>query len=380
MDGANGDNESRSYRNLSCPLVSFILPVYNAAAYLTQCLDQITQQPFRDIEIIAVDGASTDDSVGILEKRKLTEDRLTVIRENSRIGPGNARNLGAQQARGEYLWFVDADDVVIDGCMTSIEHSLKVASPDVLLVGYEIIDPRGRVEVGPVRELSDQVGATCFTAAEFPRTLNVGLASWNKIVRRSFLNSLGAEFSSEWPHEDVRFSCQLLLHAAKLSFLDQTCYRYSKDIPGSSMATGEPRRHFRVFDVWEEVLAEARRAAEARQPQVTTVVYRMLFERAIGHCSTQLDSGGWGIGAIGTDGYVARRDRREFFGRIHRLFVKFAPSDYIRPPRLLGVKFDVIRRGYYWLYVLLDPVNKVRNAVKPRPAAALTSPGRSVQG
>src|SRR5690349_22594635 len=121
--------------------------------YLTQCLDGITQQTFRDIEIIAIDGASTDDSAAILEERKRTEPRLTVIRHSARIGPGNARNMGARLARGEYLWFVDADDTVIAECLTSIVHSLKVIGPDVLLVGYDFVYPSGQVETGPVANL-----------------------------------------------------------------------------------------------------------------------------------------------------------------------------------------------------------------------------------
>src|SRR5215475_9085101 len=78
------------------PVLSFILPVYNASGYLAHCLDGITQQTFRDIEIIAIDGASTDNSAAILEERKRTEPRLMVIRENTRVGPGNARNMGAR--------------------------------------------------------------------------------------------------------------------------------------------------------------------------------------------------------------------------------------------------------------------------------------------
>ena len=362
MDGANSDNDSRSCQNLSLPLISFILPVYNAAEYLTQCLDGITQQTFRDIEIIAVDGASTDGSADILDERKRSEPRLTVIRDSERIGPGKARNVGARRARGEYLWFVDADDTVVTGCLNSIVHSLKVAGPDVLLVGYESVYPSGRVELGPVARMSGQVGSTCFTVAEHPGALDVSLAAWNKIVRKTFFDSLGSEFSKSWPHEDVEVSCRLLLNAGQLSILDQTCYRYRKDRPGASMVSGKRKRHFKVFDAWAKVLSGAQTRAEAQQPQVTSDVYKFLFVRAIRHCASQLDSGGWGVGRLGVGGYVARRDRRDFFERMHEQFAQFVPPDYVRPRGFAGIKFDLIRRGDYRLFSLLDPVNRLRNA------------------
>lgn len=365
MDGVNSDQDPRSDRTLSLPVLSFILPVYNAGGYLAQCLDRITQQTFRDIEIIAIDGASTDDSAAILEERERTEPRLTVIRDSARIGPGNARNMGAKVARGEYLWFVDADDTVTTGCLTSIVHSLGVAGPDVLLVGYELIYPSGRVKGGPVASLNDRVSATCFTVAEHPEALDVSLASWNKIVRKTFFDSLGVAFSSEWPHEDVVVSCRLMLNASKLSILDQTCYRYRKDRPGSSMASGDPKRHFMVFKAWKTVLEQARTLAEARHPQVSDEVYRALFERAIWHCSTQLDTGGWAIGVLGADGYIARRDRREFFDCLTTYFEEFVPHDYVRPPGFRGLKFDLIRHGDYRLYSMFDLINKVKNAARP---------------
>jgi CDP-glycerol glycerophosphotransferase len=369
MDGANSDNDPQSRRNLCPPLLSFILPVYNAAEFLTQCLDAITQHALCEIEIIAVDGASTDGSADILNQRKQNEPRLSVIRQSERIGPGNARNMGAEQARGEYLWFVDADDTVVTECLTSIVDSLKVATPDVLLVGYQLEHSRRPVELGPVGALNKRVNATCFTLAEHPEVLSVSLASWNKIVRRDFFDSQKVAFSPRWPHEDVQVSCRLLLNASKLSILDETCYRYRKDRPGSSMVAGARDRHFNVFAVWEEVLAYARGLIAAEHPMAPAEVYRTLFERAIGHCSAQLDSGGWGIGRIGVGGYVARSDRREFFDRMHKLFVSFVPPGYARPPGFRGIKFELIRRGDYWRYAVLDPFNKLRNAAQTRRVA-----------
>lgn len=354
MDGTSNGNEPDHYQGSPDLLISFVLPVYNAQSYLSNCLEAITRQSSAEIEIIAIDGASTDGSKELLDEWAHIVPRMIVRRTGDKIGPGKARNLGAKLATGEYLWFVDADDTVAADCLPAIAHCLKVNAPDVLLVGYELIDPRGRVEPGPVGELANGMTAACFTIAEYPQLLATSMASWNKIVRKSFFDSCGAAFSERWPHEDIKVSSLLLLEASKLSMLSQVCYRYSKDRPGSSMQSGDRRRHFKVFDAWRPVLEYAGRRAEASDAQVTDKVYLALFERAIWHCSTQLETGG----------YVARRDRREFFERMRDCFGRYAPADYVLPPGPRGVKFGLIQRDHYWLYSMLEPINKLRSRIQ----------------
>ena len=146
------------------------------------------------------------------------------------------------------------------------------------------------------------------------------------------------------------------------------------------MVSGARRRHFRVFDAWQKVLGEAQMLAEAQHPQVTTDVYSRLFGRAIKHCATQLDSGGWGIGRIGAGGYVARQDRRDFFEQMHGLFTQFVAPDYVRPRGFAGIKFDLTHRGEYRFSSMLDPVNRLKNAVQRshKPDRARQRPARSL--
>src|SRR5580692_4455801 len=112
MSGSSSEIDSTGGRPGSCPLISVVMPTKDARKYLTACLESITGQAFRDIEIIAIDGASRDGTAELLDDFGRTEPRLLVRHEKRRIGPGNARNLGAKLAHGEYLWFVDGDDVI----------------------------------------------------------------------------------------------------------------------------------------------------------------------------------------------------------------------------------------------------------------------------
>ena len=89
--------------------VSIVLTVYNAESYIEGCLDMITGQTLRDIQIICVDDGSTDNSSQIIEQYAQKDDRIVLIREKN-AGAGAARNRGMQEATGKYILFLDCDD------------------------------------------------------------------------------------------------------------------------------------------------------------------------------------------------------------------------------------------------------------------------------
>src|SRR5262249_488720 len=98
------------------PLISIVIPIHNIEGFLSQCLDSIIEQSFRDNEIIGVDGASDDGSGKLMDEIAMGESRLIVIHIDE-PGPGKARNEGVKRASGEYLWFVDGDDIIPTGCL-----------------------------------------------------------------------------------------------------------------------------------------------------------------------------------------------------------------------------------------------------------------------
>ena len=92
------------------PVVSVIVPVYNAGAWIGRCLDCLSGQTLRNLEVIFVDDCSTDGSVQAIEQAAAADSRISLVRQKSNAGPGPARNAGIARARGRYLTFLDADD------------------------------------------------------------------------------------------------------------------------------------------------------------------------------------------------------------------------------------------------------------------------------
>ncbi|KAL6608589.1 nucleotide-diphospho-sugar transferase [Neocallimastix sp. 'constans'] len=95
----------------SIPL-SIIVPVYNTGPFLDRCIKSILNQTFKDYELIFVDDASTDNSLNKLKKYRETDNRIKIIHSEINKGPGGTRNIGIDNAEGEFVGFVDSDDYI----------------------------------------------------------------------------------------------------------------------------------------------------------------------------------------------------------------------------------------------------------------------------
>jgi CDP-glycerol glycerophosphotransferase len=323
------------------PTISVIIPVYAVEQYLSACLDSVLGQAPDGIEVIAVDDASPDGSGRILDVRAGEDPRLRVVHLAGNAGPGNARNAGLAQASGEYVWFVDADDLLAGGALAAVLARLQQDRPDVLLIDYEYLLPGGGTEPSPGAALLRAAPAGAFTLAQQPQLIHLTMTSWSKVIRRRFLVGLGMPFP-EGIHEDVPLTCAMLLGAERISALARVCYRYRQDRPGAFMAapsTGQVR----ILGSYERVFALASASVPPPAPQVRAA----LFERAIWHYTTVLP-------------LVPRAERRRYFRRMHEDFRRYRPAAYQRPSGARGVKFLLVERNAYWTYSVLEPANQLR--------------------
>ncbi len=117
--------------------LSIIIPVYNAEKYLAECLDSCLNQdiPAEDYEIICVNDGSTDGSAEILERYAREHSNVRFITQPNG-GVSVARNTGIDAARGEYIWFVDADDLIQRNCLAGLRRRLGEAPVDKLSFGH----------------------------------------------------------------------------------------------------------------------------------------------------------------------------------------------------------------------------------------------------
>jgi glycosyltransferase involved in cell wall biosynthesis len=131
--------ETVDLNNTPCPAVSIIIPLYNAANQIAECLDSLLAQTFQDFEVIVVDDCSTDNSTEIVKGYEEKFDgRLTLTKTEKNSGGGGyvPRNLGLSLANGEYVFFLDADDFILLIALETLYNVAKEYDADVVYTGY----------------------------------------------------------------------------------------------------------------------------------------------------------------------------------------------------------------------------------------------------
>lgn len=238
------DNTSMStsfdYRTTSRNEVfaSIIIPVYNTQNDIGRCLDSILSQTISDFEVICVDDGSTDDSSDILARYAANDSRIQVLRQEN-AGPSKARNHGLSQARGSYVWFVDADDTIAETALEQLQEQVKLNNePDVVIFSYDLEPP---VDENTPRWLAEaRVTRNALYPAFDPDALfsEPGATPflWRYFLRTDFLHSHDL-WLWEGLHlgEDALFQFMSLPLARGIVFLNEPLYFYQCSRTGSIM-------------------------------------------------------------------------------------------------------------------------------------------------
>lgn len=214
------------------PLVSVIVPVYNVEQYLDECLNSIRQQTYKNIEIIVVEDCSTDNSLNTLTKH-LEDPRVKLIQHEKNSGLSAARNTGIDTAKGNYIIFIDSDDLVH---LSLIELCVKYAIVyDADLITYNFKAFEDGVKLSPQLDLPDVDNLEVLEQGE--DYFNQQHFAWLKFIRTSLVKSKNLYFPIRLYYEDWPFHWELGLVANKKIHIpaELLLYRQRKtSITGSS--------------------------------------------------------------------------------------------------------------------------------------------------
>lgn len=201
-------------------LVSIIVPVYNVEEYLAKCLDSITGQTLKNIEIILINDCSTDQSEAIILEYQKKDSRIIYLKQKTNQGQGYARNLAIKQAKGKYLLFVDSDDYIALDAAELLYNKAKQLDLDILEANYYKVYP------SDTKEQKNEVFADVLTGNQYfeqiPFTVGV---IWNKLWRKDFILDNGLFFVKEI-FEDVIYISNAMLVAKRVSRIDYAFYYY----------------------------------------------------------------------------------------------------------------------------------------------------------
>lgn len=214
------------------PLVSVIVPVYNVEQYLDECLNSIRQQTYENLEIIVVEDCSTDNSLNTFIKHS-EDPRIKLIQHEKNSGLSAARNTGIDAAKGDYIMFVDSDDIVQ---LSLIELCVKYAIVnDADLITYNFKAFEDGIKLSPQLDLSDADNLKVLEQGE--DYFNQQHFAWLKFIRTSLVESKSLYFPIGLYYEDWPFHWELGLVANKKFHIpaELLLYRQRKtSITGSS--------------------------------------------------------------------------------------------------------------------------------------------------
>jgi CDP-glycerol glycerophosphotransferase len=240
----------RSPASVGSARISVVVPVHNVAPYLEACLESLAQQTVADLEIVMVDDGSTDDSPAIAERFVARDERFRLLRQEN-AGQGPARNAGLDRATGEFVAFVDGDDVVPRRAYEVLLGALERTGSDLACGGVRRLTSLGTTRAeflgGAFERERLQTHITRFPA------LVVDRLACNKVIRRSFWDRHGLRFPEGVRNEDIWVMLPAHYLARSVDVVGETVYlwrrRESGDLSGSQRRVGVKALRDRVAAV-----------------------------------------------------------------------------------------------------------------------------------
>lgn len=232
------------------PLVSIILPVYNAQSHLARCVGSICAQTYRNIEIIILNDGSKDQSLPVCEEFRQKDPRILLV-DKANSGVSDTRNLGLKLASGKYVEFVDSDDYLDPDFTERLVAAAEENEADFVIAPYKMVIPAGASKPEQVLDkIQDELGV--MSVARPPEVREYGFLPagvydkdtfalrlmdkpasyfysvlWNKLYRRDILTGNDIQFVSEmrWA-EDLVFNLRYIQYAERFVAIDKPGYYY----------------------------------------------------------------------------------------------------------------------------------------------------------
>ncbi len=210
------------------PVVSVVIPVYNAGEYLRECLDSLRGQTLSNFEVFCVDDGSTDDSLSILKEYSRKDPRFRALAQDHAYA-GAARNLGIREAKGRYLQFLDADDRFHSEMLAKTVHQAEKTGAEICVFPAEKFD-HGTGNVQPMPWTCDRGSdqKEVFSRKDDPDRIFCFTtpAPWNKLFLRSFILDQGLEFQNTRSVNDLAFVLTALALASRITTLQEPLMQY----------------------------------------------------------------------------------------------------------------------------------------------------------
>ena len=318
------------------PIISVIVPIYNAKNYLRECLDSILSQSYNSLQIILVDDGSTDSSATICDEYKMKDDRIEIIHKKNG-GVSSARNFGMKYASGSFISFVDADDWLEPFMYEKLVNQARTASADISCCRIYMNDnPPGEV-FDDKYHLIDKKSFVLKCLSLDKDSLNAFLC--NKLFSSTLRDDLLMNEDITMG-EDMVACCNAIKNAETIVYTDLCCYHYRVNPAGAMMSF--KASHVSNIDAHKQLLD-----ALADYPDVCDFVY---YRMSVTNLDLLYKANQCGY----SDKKVIRRLQKSIRQRDLRKYFTITKGKYIR---------RVIITETYYTYMLVILLRHLKNGI-----------------
>ena len=225
--------------NKTHPKISVIIPIYNSENFIKECLNSLINQSFKNFEIIGINDGSTDNSLKILKEFEEKDERIYLKTQNN-LGAGIARNVGMKMAKGEYLIFLDSDDIFNETMLEELYAKIKGNNLEIVICNSNSFDTLNNKKIFYGKRYSFSDEQMMILNKNFS-SLNIEKDffdlfiwwPWDKIFKKKFIENLGIEFQNLKSTNDLFFICSAVISSNKITFLDKVFINHRVNIKTS---------------------------------------------------------------------------------------------------------------------------------------------------
>lgn len=317
-------------------LLTVVVPAYRVQGYIRECVESILGARERELEVIAIDDCSPDGTGAVLDEVAARDRRLRVLHLEANVGLGQARNIGLEEASGDYVWFVDGDDWVKSAGVDIVCERLRLLKPDILIFDYARAYWNNSVRRSVISDLlRTPPPPETFTLAERPSVMQLMMTGWNRAFRREFLLQSELRFGHGY-YEDVRVTYPTLMLAERISLLDEVVYYYRQRRRGAITRTTNDK-HFVAFGEYEAIFDFMDRHAPLYEEFRPLMFYRTFWHLLI---------------ILSRGGRIPKSRRRDYFRQMSQHYRQWKPAGYTRPAGREGIWERLVEADGYRRYAV----------------------------
>lgn len=217
--------------------VSIIIPIYNAEKYIERCIESCLAQTFENIEIIAINDGSSDNTKNILSK--YNENPKVCIYNNKNHGISYTRNFGITKSTGDFIMFVDSDDYLESQMIELLYNKAIKNDLDVVVCDYFEIVAKKRKKIKIVQF------DNCSLLDNLNLVFEINASPWNKLFKSELIKKCNLRFPCNLKYEDLGYIPILLLNSKRIGKVNQCLYNYI--IRSNSETTTVDNKVFDIF-------------------------------------------------------------------------------------------------------------------------------------